>query len=72
MADMDNSINSNSNKKWLNTKQAIEYTGLSRKVFYSLLRQGSVPYYRFGREYRFTTEDLDEWIERQRVEAKTE
>jgi excisionase family DNA binding protein len=38
--------------------EASEFLGISRSVIYRLIRQGAIPFYRIGREYRFDREEL--------------
>lgn len=61
-------------KKLLNEKEAAFYLGVS----VSLLRQlrtrsypskaDFLPFYKIGRSVRYRLEDLDEWLEKRRVE----
>ena len=54
-------------KKWLNTKEAADYLGLtSRESLYQLVRRGLVPHCKLGGRYRFKRVELDEAIEQGR------
>jgi len=42
----------------LTLNEASEFLGISPSVIYRLTRQGAIPFYRIGREYRFDREEL--------------
>lgn len=44
----------------------VRYLGLSKRTLYEHLRQGSIPAYRLGRQWRFRKEQLEEWLEERR------
>ena len=55
-------------RKWLNAEQAAAYLALpSRKALYEIVRQGRVPFYRFGHSLRFLPAELDEVVEAGRM-----
>ena len=49
-------------QRYLNTKQAARYLGVSPKKLHRLRTEGGGPaYYKFGKSVRYRREDLDEW-----------
>ena len=51
-------------KKWLNIKEAAEYTGLSTDTLYMLVYRNGVPFHRPGglKVIRFDRDELDVWM----------
>jgi excisionase family DNA binding protein len=54
------------NGRWMRTREAAEYLGLSRSALYS--RIGDVPHHKVDRLLLFKREDLDEWLAQHRRE----
>jgi excisionase family DNA binding protein len=51
-------------KLWLELASAADYLNKSEVTLRRWVKDGSVPYYRLGREYLFVKEELDEFIKR--------
>jgi excisionase family DNA binding protein len=47
-----------------------KYLKLNKQKLYQLAQRGNIPAYKFGREWRFKTDRLDQWIEEQEVSNK--
>jgi excisionase family DNA binding protein len=54
--------------EWLNSREAADYLSLSLKGLYSRCQMRTLPFYRLNGSLRFKKAELDEFIERQRVE----
>lgn len=61
-------INDNSMKSRLKTMdEAAEYLSIPKSSLYKLCSKNELLYRKIGRRNRFTTEDLDQFIERQLI-----
>lgn len=49
----------NFTRKWLNQKEACEYTGYNRSTLNERTREGLLPVYRDGKSVRYLISDLD-------------
>ena len=47
---------------WINSDQAANYLGISRKTLLNECYKGMIPYYKFGRRNRYKRSDLDKVI----------
>lgn len=56
-------------KDWLSVADICEYMEVSPFVVTSLLRSGTLPAVKFGREWRVARLDFEEWINAQRAES---
>ncbi len=54
-------------KQWLSVAEICAYMDVSGFVVTSLLRSGSLPAVKFGREWRVARADFEEWINQQRM-----
>jgi len=59
-----------SSSQLLTLKEACSFLKISSTTLYRYCRRGTVPHYKMGSQYRFRTEDLEEWILHGRHEAK--
>jgi excisionase family DNA binding protein len=58
-------------ESFLTTEEVLEYLNINLRTVYRLIKAGSIPAVRVGRQWRFRKRDLDTWLESQRhVEAK--
>lgn len=48
---------------WLSPQEAIEYSGIGRTRFYSLLSSGAIPSAKLGRTRHIRRRDLDSFLE---------
>ena len=56
-------------KDWLSVADVCEYMGVSTFVATSVLRSGELPAVKVGREWRVNRQDLEDWLNAQRMEA---
>ena len=56
-------------KDWLSVADICEYMEVSPFVVTSLLRSGTLPAVKFGREWRVARLDFEDWINAQRAES---
>jgi excisionase family DNA binding protein len=54
--------------EWLGTPAAAKYLGVVTRTLYRLVNDGQVPAFKFGRVIRFRRTDLDDYIERCRIQ----
>lgn len=58
-------------ESFLTTEEVLEYLNINLRTVYRLIKAGSIPAVRVGRQWRFRKRDLDTWLESQRhVEVK--
>ena len=57
-------------KRFLNVDEAAEYLSTTKRNIYRLAEQGRLAFHRIARRLQFTTNDLDTYIQAQRVEAR--
>jgi excisionase family DNA binding protein len=50
-------------RSWLSPQEAIEYSGIGRTRFYSLLSSGEIPSAKLGRTRHIRRRDLDRFLE---------
>lgn len=53
-------------KPWLSVADICEYMDVSTFVVTSVLRSGELPAVKFGREWRVSKQDFEQWINEQR------
>ncbi len=53
----------------LTTAEAMSFLRLPRATFYTALREGRLPAFRVGRQYRFRRSILLAWIEKQETKS---
>ena len=56
---------------WLNTETAAKRLGITTRTLYRFINEGGLPAYRMGRVIRVKQADVDEFIERSRIEPGT-
>jgi excisionase family DNA binding protein len=59
-------------KPFLSIKDVAKYLGVEYKTVYRLVRKGAIPATKVGGMYRIRREDVDTYLERQKVVASTE
>ncbi|HEX9855021.1 MAG TPA: helix-turn-helix domain-containing protein [Acidimicrobiia bacterium] len=57
-------------KEWLSVADICEYMGVSTFVVTSQLRSGGLPAVKFGREWRVSRLDFENWINEQRAATR--
>ena len=58
-------------KEWLSVADICEYMDVPTFVVTSQLRSGGLPAVKFGREWRVSRQDFEDWINDQRVDTST-
>lgn len=53
----------------LTIDEVLGYLKVTSRTIYRLIRNGDLPAMRVGRQWRFRRQDLDAWIERQRLSS---
>ena len=53
--------------KFLTVDEVSKYLRLHKQKVYRYTQRGKIPAYKFGREWRFRTDQLEQWIEAQKV-----
>ncbi len=54
--------------EWLGVPGAARYLGVYLRTMYRFINEGEIPAYRFGRVIRIRRSDLDDFLERSRVQ----
>lgn len=54
--------------RWMSTKEASEYLGVTLRSLYRFIDEGRVPAYKFGRVIRLKADEVDRFIESCRIE----
>ena len=65
-------IAANANKKWLTLNEAAEYLRISERNLRGLIKQNKVPFYKLEGKILFKTSELDNFIEKNKVESISE
>ncbi len=52
---------------FLTTEEVLEYLNVNLRTVYRLIKAGSIPATRVGRQWRFRKRDLDKWLDNQRI-----
>ena len=47
---------------WLTLEEAAKYLKMGKSTLYDLARKGNIPAHKMGREWRFDSEEVDEWL----------
>ncbi len=50
--------------RWLSVEEIAEHLGVSKESIYRWLERGKIPAHRVGKQWRFQTEEVNEWIRR--------
>lgn len=53
----------------MTTEEVIAYLRVNARTVYRLIRAGSLPAVRVGRQWRIRREDLDRWLDAGRAES---
>ena len=59
-------LNLPTDESFLTTEEVLEYLNVNLRTVYRLIKAGSIPAVRVGRQWRFRKRDLDSWLESQR------
>jgi excisionase family DNA binding protein len=64
-------LNLPTDESFLTTEEVLEYLNVNLRTVYRLIKAGSIPAVRVGRQWRFRKRDLDSWLESQRRQNET-
>lgn len=64
-------INVELGKEWLSVADICDYMSVSTFVVTTMLREGTLPAVKFGREWRVARRDFEDWLNAQRSESQT-
>jgi len=56
--------------KWLTLEQIAEYLQMSTSSIYKMAQAGKIPAYKVGRQWRFKKDEVDRWVEKQKLTRK--
>lgn len=59
-------LNLPTDESFLTTEEVLAYLNVNLRTVYRLIKAGSIPAVRVGRQWRFRKRDLDSWLESQR------
>ena len=59
-------LNLPTDESFLTTEEVLEYLNINLRTVYRLIKAGSIPAVRVGRQWRFRKRDLDDWLESRR------
>jgi len=48
--------------RWLSADEICEYLGMGRDTIYKWIEKKGLPAYRLGRQWKFKTKEIDEWV----------
>jgi excisionase family DNA binding protein len=54
--------------RWMSTRQAAAYLGITPRTLYRLIDAGQLPAYRFGRVFRLQGRQIDAFIDSARIQ----
>lgn len=57
---------------FLTAEEVATILGLKKSTIYALVKRGELPAYQFGKSVKFKRSDLDEYIEKSRINVKSE
>ncbi len=57
-------------KEFYNIEDISKYLGVSIPYIRKLVRARLIPYYRFGNRLKFKIQEIDEWVENQKIEQR--
>jgi excisionase family DNA binding protein len=59
-------LNLPTDETFLTTEEVLEYLNVNLRTVYRLIKAGTIPAVRVGRQWRFRKRDIDKWLEGQR------
>lgn len=60
-------VNLPTDESFLTTEEVLVYLNVNLRTVYRLIKAGSIPAIRVGRQWRFRKRDLDKWLDSQRI-----
>ena len=50
-------------ERWMNLEEIANYIGCSKDTIRKWIKNGTIPNYKIGRQYKFRLSEVKEWIE---------
>ena len=50
-------------ERWLGLEEIANHLGVSKETIRSWIRKETIPYHKVGRQYKFKTSEVDQWVE---------
>lgn len=50
--------------RWLSVEEIAEYLGVSKESIYRWLERGAIPAHKVGKQWRFQSPEVDDWVKR--------
>lgn len=48
--------------RWLSVVEIAQYVGVSKETIYRWVEQGKIPSHKVGKQWKFKTVEVDDWI----------
>jgi len=64
------STQSSNDKKYWGVKEVAEYLGWDERTIYNKVSAREIPHYKVGGSLRFIKEEIDAWVQTQKVEPE--
>ena len=59
---MDNEYEKDMPEKWVNLEDIAEHLSVSKDTIRTWVKEGKLPVYRAGKQYKFKISEVDEWV----------
>lgn len=56
--------------EFMTVRDVAEYLNVDAKTVYRIVKRGDLPGFKVGGTWRFKKSDIDEWVEKQKQEAR--
>ena len=57
-------------EKWVNLEDVAEHLSLSQDTVRTWIKEGKLPAYKAGKQYKFKISEVDEWVRTGRIKDK--
>ena len=59
---MNNEYEKDMSEKWVNLEDIAEHLSVSKDTIRTWVKEGKLPVYRAGKQYKFKISEVDEWV----------
>lgn len=59
---MNNEYEKDLTEKWVNLEDIAEHLSVSKDTIRTWVKEGKLPVYRAGKQYKFKISEVDEWV----------
>ena len=59
---MSNEVGNTVPEKWVNLEDVATHLSVSHDTIRALIRKGTIPFSRAGKQYKFKLSEVDEWV----------